>query len=79
MEAADKWLIRKDIYDVAAGDVLLFRMRAGAVAKHLGIAGCIGAQATFIHAYSQHSVLESALTEPWRRKIAARYRFPTGA
>ncbi len=79
MQAADTWLIRKDIHDVSKGDVLLFRMRAGAVAKHVGIAGRIGADATFIHAYSGHSVVESALTEPWLRKIAARYSFPTGA
>lgn len=79
MMAADKWLIRKDILNGTPGDVLLFRMRAGAVAKHLGIAGRIGAEATFIHAYSGHCVLESALTEPWRRKIVARYSFPTGA
>jgi NlpC/P60 family putative phage cell wall peptidase len=79
MAAADRWLRRKDIFDAAIGDVLLFRMRAGAVAKHVGIAGRIGADATFIHAYSGHGVLESALTEPWQRKIAARYSFPKGA
>ena len=76
MQAADTWLIRKDISDAAMGDVLLFRMRAGAVAKHLGIAGDVGAAPSFIHAYSGHGVLESPLSEPWARKIAARYQFP---
>ena len=38
----------------AVGDILLFRMRAGGVAKHLGIAGQIGATPTFIHAYTGH-------------------------
>jgi NlpC/P60 family putative phage cell wall peptidase len=62
----------------APGDVLVFRMRPGAVAKHLGIAGGVGEFPTFIHAYTGHGVVESALTDPWRRKIAARFRFPSG-
>jgi NlpC/P60 family putative phage cell wall peptidase len=76
MQAADTWLIRKDISDAATGDVLLFRMRAGAVAKHLGIVGAVGPNPTFIHAYSCHGVIESPLSDPWARKIAARYQFP---
>ena len=60
----------------APGDVLLFRMRAGAVAKHLGIAGETGVRATFIHSYSGHDVVESPLSAPWRRRIVARFRFP---
>ncbi|MFT6104117.1 MAG: NlpC/P60 family putative phage cell wall peptidase [Paracoccaceae bacterium] len=62
-----------------AGEVLLFRMRAGSVAKHLGIVGCGGPEPSFIHAYSGHAVLESSLTVPWRRRIAARFAFPKGA
>ncbi len=76
MAAAARWLIPKDQADQACGDVLLFRMRSGAVAKHLGIAGRIGSEASFIHAYSGHGVVETALTDPWRRKIAARFCFP---
>lgn len=60
----------------APGDVLLFRMREGAVAKHLGIAGEMGAAPTFIHAYSGHAVLESPLSAPWARRIVARFTFP---
>ena len=51
-------------------------MRAGAVAKHLGIAGETGVRATFIHSYSGHDVVESPLSAPWRRRIVARFRFP---
>lgn len=58
------------------GDVLLFRMRAGSVAKHLGIAARCGAGATFIHSYAGHGVVESPLTEPWARRIVARFAFP---
>lgn len=57
------------------GDVLLFRMRAGAVAKHLGIAAEVGCGASFIHAYSGHGVIESPLSQPWRRRIVARFQF----
>lgn len=60
----------------AEGDVLLFRMRAGSVAKHLGLTSTL---AHFIHAYSGHGVVESPLTAPWRRRIVARFRFPEGA
>ncbi len=63
----------------AAGDVLLFRMRAGGIAKHLGIAAEVGARATFIHAYGGHAVVESPLSTPWARRIAARFQFPGGA
>ncbi|AMY69688.1 peptidase [Frigidibacter mobilis] len=60
------------------GEVLLFRMRAGSVAKHLGILSRAGESAAFIHAYSGHAVLESPLSDPWQRRIAARFAFPTG-
>ena len=74
--AAHQWLHPKAVADDAPGDVLLFRMREGAVAKHLGIVGCIGVEASFIHAYTGHGVIETALTPAWRRKIAARFCFP---
>lgn len=79
MAAAQRWLIQKDLAAEAPGDVLLFRMRANAVAKHLGITARIGSDASFIHAYSRHGVIETALSDPWRRKIAARFEFPKGA
>jgi NlpC/P60 family putative phage cell wall peptidase len=59
-----------------SGDLLLFRMRAGGVAKHLGIAGRIGDEPTFIHAYTGHGVVESPLSAPWQRRIVARFCFP---
>lgn len=60
----------------APGDVLVFRMRTGAIAKHLGIQLTTGAGASFIHAYDRHGVVESPLTQPWRTKIAGRFAFP---
>lgn len=60
----------------AIGDVILFRMRAGAVAKHMGIQSEVGAGAAFIHAFSGHDVVESPLSAPWARRIVARFAFP---
>lgn len=79
MEASDRWLRRKPVNAEAPGDVLLFRMRSGSVAKHLGIAAEIGSNASFVHAYTRHGVIESPLSTPWARRIAARFEFPKGA
>jgi hypothetical protein len=56
--------------------VLLFRMREGGVAKHLGIATVVGDAPRFVHAYSGHAVVENALSAPWARRVAARFTFP---
>ncbi|WP_343115784.1 NlpC/P60 family protein [Ostreiculturibacter nitratireducens] len=77
--AALRHLLPRVPGEAAEGDVLLFRMRSGSVAKHLGIAAGSVAGETFIHAYSGHGVVESALSEPWRRRIVARFQFPEGA
>ncbi|MCB2116556.1 MAG: C40 family peptidase [Rhodobacteraceae bacterium] len=61
---------------IVPGQVLLFRMRAGAVAKHLGLAAGRDGQPTFIHAYSGHEVVESPLSAPWARRVVARFEFP---
>lgn len=61
---------------LAPGQVLLFRMRDDAVAKHLGVVAEAAPLATFIHAYSGHSVVESPLSAPWQRRVAARFEFP---
>lgn len=61
---------------LAAGDVILFRMRSGAVAKHLGIVSAAGASPAFIHAYEKYGVVESPLSRPWQRRIVARFKFP---
>jgi NlpC/P60 family putative phage cell wall peptidase len=77
-EAADRWLRRKPLAEAAPGDVLLFRMRDGSIAKHLGIAAEIGPAASFVHAYSGHGVIESPMSGPWARRIVGRFAFPNG-
>lgn len=77
MAAANRHLVRRPAGAAGqAGDVLLFRMRERGIAKHLGIAAETGARPTFVHAYGGHAVIESALTAPWARRIAARYGWP---
>jgi len=75
-QAAARHLVMKPLTSEAPGDVILFRMREGSVAKHLGIVAGTGAAASFIHAYSGHGVVECALSAPWRRRIVARFAFP---
>jgi NlpC/P60 family putative phage cell wall peptidase len=77
--AAARVLLPKELSEVAPGDVLLFRMRTGSVAKHLGLQGEIGAAPSFVHAYTGHGVIESALTAPWRRRVVARFSVPEGS
>jgi len=73
--AAARHLSRARGPEVCCGDVLLFRMRPGAVAKHLGIAAGPPQSPTFIHAYTGHGVVESPLSAPWRKRIVARFVF----
>jgi NlpC/P60 family putative phage cell wall peptidase len=76
MLAAQRWLVPSP--QPCPGDVLLFRMRDGSIAKHLGIQSAVGAGAAFVHAYTGHGVVESPLSDPWARRIAARFAFPEG-
>ena len=78
LEAAERWLTRKPLADSAAGDVLLFRMRDGNIAKHLGIQSEVGTTPRFVHSYTGHGVIESPLSQPWQRRITARFAFPEG-
>lgn len=75
-ENATQVLIEKAPEMAVPGDVLLFRMRNDAVAKHLGILGPRDPYQTFIHAYSGHGVVESPLSAPWARRIVAAFAFP---
>jgi len=56
------------------GDVLLVRMQPRARAKHLGIQTNTGA--AFIHACPRAGVILSPLSDPWARRIVARFTLP---
>ncbi len=74
--AALRHLAPKPPGEMRSGDLMLFRMRQGAVAKHLGILSEHGAAPRFIHAYARHGVVESALGKPWRARVVACFEFP---
>ena len=59
--------------DPLPGDVIVFRWRDGASARHLGICTSKG---RFVHAWEAAGVVESALVPAWRRRIAALFSFP---
>jgi NlpC/P60 family putative phage cell wall peptidase len=63
---------------LAHGQLIVFRMRRGLIAKHLGLVATDGAALSFIHAYCGHGVVESPLSAPWQRRIVARFTFSQG-
>jgi NlpC/P60 family putative phage cell wall peptidase len=78
LSAALRCLRPKALDAAAPGDVLLFRMTDRAIAKHLGIQSDLN-PARFIHAYTGHGVIECPLSQPWDRRIVARFAYPEGA
>lgn len=77
LEAAARNMTQMPSRQMATGDVLLFRMRTRAVAKHIGIfchdrRGAPG----FVHAYSGKGVVETPLSAAWAAKVAAVFRLP---
>lgn len=77
-QAASRWLLPCAGDTVQPGEVLLFRMRPDSIAKHLGIVAEAAGMPSFIHAYAGHGVVESPLSQPWARRIVARFAFPEG-
>lgn len=73
IEAARRHLVEIEIEEMAPGDVLVFRLRPGTVAKHAAIVATPG---TMIHAMEGGSAAEVPLLPWWRRRIAAAFRFP---
>jgi NlpC/P60 family putative phage cell wall peptidase len=78
LDAARTWLVPRSENTFEPGCVLLFRMRQGSIAKHLGIVTAVGVHPRFVHAYSGHGVVETTLSAPWRRRIAATFEYPKG-
>lgn len=61
------------VTEIAPGDVIVFRLRRGVVAKHAAI---VATPATMIHAMEGCAVAEVSLSPWWRRHIAGAFRFP---
>ena len=72
-EAARAVMIEIDPRRREPGALMLFRMRAGAIAKHCGI---LVSETRFIHAYERRGVIEELLTPAWSRRIAFAFLYP---
>jgi NlpC/P60 family putative phage cell wall peptidase len=73
LEAARRRLVERVDGLWRAGDVLAFRYRPDAPAKHLAIAAGLDAM---IHACDGAAVAETAIGRWWRRRIAGVFSFP---
>ncbi|GIL03337.1 MAG: peptidase [Alphaproteobacteria bacterium] len=73
LDAAARHLLPVARDRAGPGDLVVFRWRAGAVAKHLGI---LSAPDRFIHACERAGVVEVALIRHWAARIAGTFRFP---
>ena len=78
LEAADRHLVAKPIAAMTIGDVVVFRLRAGMVAKHAAIVTvpAMMVPAMMVHAIEGAPVAEVPLTNWWRRRIAGAFQFP---
>lgn len=74
-KAARKYL-REVKRNPEPGDIILFRMRDGMIAKHVGILSNGGTLPRFIHAYQGHGVTESPFSAPWKRRAVSFFEFP---
>lgn len=79
IEGLAAWLTPVGLDEAEAGDVVVFRMKPGAVAKHAAILseGWFGAGAKIVHAYWGHAVVESWLGPFWARHAVAGFRIPS--
>ena len=73
IEADERHLVRLETVDPHPGDVVIFRMVRGAMAKHCAILADGG---MMIHATNQSGVIFEPYTNAWRRRAVAAFRFP---
>ena len=73
LDAASRHLVRIPLSEIEPGDVVVFRLRSGVVAKHAAI---IASPSTMVHAMEGAPVCEVSLSHWWRRRIAGAFRFP---
>jgi len=74
LDTARRHLIPIEKCALRPGDLLVFRIRRGTVAKHAGI---LTAEGRFIHAQEHVPVSEVAFSTWWRRNVAAAFAFPS--
>lgn len=73
LDAAARHMTPVAVADAKPGDVLAFRMRRTAIAKHVAV---LSAPARLIHAQSGDQVREVPFTAFWSGRAAAAFAFP---
>lgn len=73
LAAAKRHLSSRSLSSAGPGDVLVFRIRSGAIAKHVGI---LTGPATMVHAAERVGVVEVPLGRWWWRRVAGVFSFP---
>ena len=73
LQAAHRHLLPTTLASAEPGDVIIFRLRQKAIAKHAAI---LTGPATMIHAQEGVPVSEVALSPWWRRRIAGIFELP---
>lgn len=73
LAAAARHLVVVEITAMSPGDVLVFRLRAGLIAKHAAI---LVTPQTFIHAMEGSATCEVPMSPWWRRRLAGVFAFP---
>lgn len=73
LEAASRHLVAKSREQAEPGDIVVFRMRCEARAKHVAV---ITGGEQMVHAAEAIGTREVALTTWWRRRIAGVFAFP---
>ena len=76
LEAARRHLVEVSPTEAQPGDVLIFRWRRTAPAKHCAILSTPNAM---IHALEGAPVSEVSLSPWWRRRLAGAFMFPMGS
>jgi len=80
LTALDQYLHRVALDFEQSGDVLVFKLGAKNVAKHLAIGvGAVGGVPTMVHSVSSVGVVESPISDVWMRRCIAQFQFPRGA
>jgi NlpC/P60 family putative phage cell wall peptidase len=73
LDAAGRHLTPVPVDALAPGHVLVFRLRAGFIAKHAAI---LATPSTMIHAIEGAPTAEVSFSPWWRRRLAAAFAFP---
>lgn len=74
LNTVENQLIKIDIKEVKAGDIMIFHF--GAEAQHIALVSEVDDKISIIHAYSQiKKVVEHDLDELWTKRLCGCYRF----